>query len=305
MIELSRQLREIDRALLQELEARPTFPPDWDSMGDLARVADDTIDAFRDARRVRAEDSVLTRARAALDDAAQTDRLEYLDRDDVPQRVRHRLVRRLHRFNRLLMSYRRFLGVLQPVIEAVSLREQRPARVLELGSGSGAFALALAKLATRRQLPVEITGSDVVDRYIDSANVEASRRGLPVRFRHINAFDMANAVTPGDFDVVFIAQSTHHFSPGQVAKMVAQTRGICARRFVSIDGQRNWWSMAFAPLAGAVVTRDRRLVHDASISTRRFYADAELRILARIAAPQAQVEVRALNPGFTVLDVRF
>ena len=66
MIELSRQLREIDRALLQELEARPTFPPDWDSMGDLARVADDTIDAFRDARRVRAEDSVLTRARASF-----------------------------------------------------------------------------------------------------------------------------------------------------------------------------------------------------------------------------------------------
>ena len=188
MIELSRQLREIDRALLQELEARPTFPPDWDSMADLARVADDAVDAFRDARRVRAEGSVLTRARAALDHAAQTDRLEYLDRDDVPQRVRHRLVRRLHRFNRFLMSYRRFLGVLQPVIEAVSLREQRPARVLELGSGSGAFALALARLATRRQLPVEITGSDVVDRYIDSANVEASRRGLPVRFRHINAF---------------------------------------------------------------------------------------------------------------------
>jgi len=305
MIELGRQLKEIDRVLLRELEARETFPPDWDSMDDLARVAERTIQDFRTARRAHAEGSLLTRARAAMDDATQTDRLEYLDRDDVPQRVRHRLVRRLHRFNRLLMSYRRFLGVLQPVIEAVSLREQRPARVLELGSGSGAFALALARLAIRRKLPVEITGSDVVDRYIDAANVEASRRGLPVRFRQINAFDMAHAVTPGDFDVVFIAQSTHHFSPGQVAKMVAQARGIYARRFVSIDGQRNWWSMAVVPMAGAVVTRDRRLVHDASISTRRFYADAELRVLARIAAPQAQVEVRTLTPGFTVLDVRF
>jgi 2-polyprenyl-3-methyl-5-hydroxy-6-metoxy-1,4-benzoquinol methylase len=240
-----------------------------------------------------------------LDAATHTDRLEYLDRDDIPQRVRHRLVRGLHRFNRVLMSYRRFLVVLQPVIEAVSLREQRPARVLELGSGSGAFALALARLATRRRLPVEITGSDVVDRYIDAANLEAGRRGLPVRFRQINAFDMAQAVTPGDFDVVFIAQSTHHFSPGQVAQMLAQARGIYAHRFVSIDGQRNWWSMAFAPVAGALVTRDRRLVHDASISTRRFYADGELRVLARMAAPQAQVEVRPLEPGFTVLDVRF
>ena len=303
---LTRQLHDIDRALLRELEADPAFPPSWDSMPGLAAVAETTLERFRLARLERARaTSPLARVRGALDAATHTETLEYLDRDDVPQRARHRLVRRLHRFNRLLMSYRRFLGVLQPVIEAVSLREQRPARVLELGSGSGAFALAIARLATRRRLRVEITGSDIVGRYIDASNQEAAQRGLPVRFRRINAFDMTNAVTPGEFDIVFIAQSTHHFSPGQVAQVVAQAGAIYARRFVSIDGQRNWWSMLFAPMAGALVTRDRRLVHDASISTRRFYADAELRVLARIAAPLAQIEVRPLEPGFTVLDVRY
>jgi hypothetical protein len=45
------------------------------------------------------------------------------------------------------------------------------------------------------------------------------------------------------------------------------------------------------------------MLHDAVVSGLKFYADAELELIARVAAPTDEVQVRSLFPGFVVLRV--
>jgi hypothetical protein len=47
------------------------------------------------------------------------------------------------------------------------------------------------------------------------------------------------------------------------------------------------------------------MVHDAVISVRKFYGEAELEAIARMAAPDAQVTLGRIRPLNTVLTVRF
>ena len=140
--------------------------------------------------------------------------------------------------------------------------------------------------------------------YVADANIRAQARRLPVRFVELNAFDLLSTLTPGDFDICFIAQSIHHFSPGQLAMMVAQAGLAGARHFVGIDGRRSLLMAVGLPLFTAL-SLQRDFVHDAAITARRFYSEAELALIADIAAPGADVSVERAEPGYSVLHVRY
>lgn len=87
----------------------------------------------------------------------------------------------------------------ETLIEAVlsSARKDRALRVLDLGTGSGAIALALAK-----ELPLaELTASDVSDAALAVAQKNAEALGLDDRVRFA-AGDGFEAVPGGCFDVI-------------------------------------------------------------------------------------------------------
>ena len=252
-------------------------------------------------RRQRAR--LLERPWLALDEALRTDTLEHFDEPDYPEEKRLALARQLHRFNRLVFSYGRFLSVLRPFIEEVAGRRGRPARVLELASGSGEFAMALAKLSATRGLPVEVTGSDVQPAFVEAARERADARGLPVRFQQLDAFDLDHQ--PADaFDLVFIAQSLHHFNAGQLARVVASGHRLAEVAFVAVDGYRSLYLLSFLALATLPLSGALDFLHDSVVTARKLYSLAELDLLARLAAPEARVEVRANHPGFSVLTVQ-
>jgi hypothetical protein len=46
-------------------------------------------------------------------------------------------------------------------------------------------------------------------------------------------------------------------------------------------------------------------VHDAVISVRKFYGEADLEAIARMGAPEAEVSLGRIRPLNTVLTVRF
>lgn len=108
----------------------------------------------------------------------------------------------------------------------------------------------------------------------------------------------------GSYDLVFTVQSMHHFSPGQLAMMVAQSRKVATTAFVGIDGKRGLWNLVAVPVlsAGSLVWP---YVADGVTSTRRFYSEPELRLISELAAPGARVEVRTQFPAFSVLMTHF
>jgi len=299
------QLTHLNARVLERLRASgelqvPAADPRSDGI-DLERAVDTAIARLR-AERVGAARG-LTHLGAALDRRLFTERVEHMDRDDCPPEEKVRLVRALHRMNQVFLSYWRFLRLLRPFIDDVQRREGRALRVLELASGSGEFTLALARAADRRALPVEITGSDIQPAYVARANAEAAARGVPARFIELNAFAM-DTVPPGRFDLVFIAQSTHHFQPGQLARMVRHAHRISHVGFMSVDGQRSLSLLALLFGVGGATSAllgSTRFLHDAVVTARRLYSEPELQLIAEMAAPEAAVGVRTVHPGFSVL----
>ena len=318
-------LRDLDGTVAEAIRAEDGFPPDWTDFDELETVADDRIAAFRRRRREAARDRGPTWGlRDAVDRVVRTDRDEYIDRPDVDEEKKLEAVRELHRMNQVLGSYEVFADVLSYVADGVREREDRDddggegrdcgVAVLELASGYGEFALELERTGRADEDGIAVTGSDVVPRYVAEANERAEREGLATRFVELDALALgptaiasAAADTPGatgDPDVVFVAQSVHHFSPGQLARMVAGA-GEVADAFVAIDGRRTARVLGFLGPMAAVASRDPLLTHDAVVSSRRLYAEAELEVLATVAAPDATITTGARPPGFTVLDVRF
>lgn len=298
------QLAELNRRAAAALEAEGGWPPAWGSMAELEARADEAVKRLRARRLEMARRGSWALAwRAALERRLDTDAVEFLDRPDVPEGERLAIVRKLHVLNRALLSYQRFLSVLRPHILEIARETGRPARLLELASGSGEFTLELGRLAERRGLPVQLTGSDIVQAYVEDADYRALTQGVPVRFRQLNAFDLG-CLQPGEVDLLFIAQSVHHFTPGQLARMIAEGQRAGARRFIAVDGRRSLFLLGFLPLVTAVGL-DRRFMHDSFVSARRFFAEAELALIARVAAPGARVEVRRSEPAFSILTVRY
>lgn len=297
------QLEALNRRALAAMEAGGALPAAADD-AELERAVDAAVARLR-AERERAA-GAWERVATAIDRRVRTDAVEYMDRDDLPAEEKVRLVRALHRFNRTLLSYHRFLAILKPHVEAVNALTGRPARVLELASGSGEFTLELARLAARRGLPVEVTGSDIVPAYVERGNAEAAARGVPARFVRLNAFEMTG-VAPGDHDLVFIAQSAHHFTPGQLARMIRRAHRVASRAFLLVDGFRSLWLLGMLAATGGVagaVFGAPQFLHDAVVSGRRFFSEPELALIARLAAPAADIDVRTSRPGLSVLTVR-
>jgi SAM-dependent methyltransferase len=275
----------------------------WSTMNELDAEAERLVAALRTKRSSLAR-SPWERLCCWLDERVRTDELESLDRPEHPERAKLHQVRLLHMQNLLLRSYLRYRRALEPIVaEARALRGGDTVRVLELASGDGNMAIAIADEAARLGLPMEVTGSDVVPAYVARAKERARSRGSRARFRVIDAFAL-DAIAPGEHDVVFMAQSAHHFSPGKLSVLIAQAERAGASHAVIIDGHRSARMLLALPLL-ASLSMDRHFTGDALLSTRRFYSEPELALLARTAAPTATITIRTEQPLTTVLTVAF
>jgi len=296
------QLSQLNQHARRSLSDEGEFPPPWNSPDELEHAADEALQRLRDRRSELSARRPWWRLCNSLDRAVYSEAVEYLDQPDYPPEQKLHLVRLLHELNKAYFSYHRFLHYLRPSIARLSQQLGRPVRGLELASGSGELTMELARLAQKRGLPVEITGSDIVPAYVEDANERAEQRGLPARIIELNAFDMSTL--DGSYDLMFITQSIHHFSAGQLARMIAQAGAAGAHELVGIDGRRCVSNLVILPMTVSL-WRTPHFVHDAFLSARRFYADAELELIATMAAPTADVRVRAAQPGMTQLNVCF
>lgn len=258
---------------------------------DLSEVADHAIASLRARRRTEG-------LRARLDARIRTDEPEHLDDPTLPTADRDRLDDALDGHNRLVLAYPRFVAALAPfVAEAAATRT--PVRCLELASGSGRLALALAAHARRAGLPVEITGSDVNADAVASATRRAA--GTPgLAFRTLDATTL-DGVEPGQFDVVFLVQTAHHFTPGQLARITASGARAARVAFVGIDGYRAPWMPLVVAATAAVYPV---LLHDGLISARKFYSEAELRLIGELAVGADHLEVGRRWPGWSTWVAR-
>jgi SAM-dependent methyltransferase len=104
-------------------------------------------------------------------------------------------------------------GHLRPLEAALAAIEERPRRVLDLGTGTGDAAVAMARLWPE----AEVVGADV-----SPAMVEEARRKLPPELASAVRFEVADAAklpyADGAFDVVALANMIPFFD--ELARIV-------------------------------------------------------------------------------------
>jgi hypothetical protein len=294
------QLSALNRKAMHRLRARDGFPPAWADMPGLEQATNKWIERLRQERELLAGQGRLPgRIVEWLDRHIRTEAREHLDDPDFPEKKKLMAVWALHAFNLFFRSYHRFLAILEPVLRRAARARGGSARLLELASGSGEFTLALAKAARRKNLPVAITGSDYIEAYLERGRRAAASRNVQASFRLVNAYDMSN-IDEDEYDVVFICQSLHHFTPGQLAMMIAQARRVSTTAFVGIDGFRSVPLLFIVP-GPALATLRPAFFHDALLTARKLYSQPELELIGRIAAPGARVSVFRDFPAFSVL----
>jgi SAM-dependent methyltransferase len=223
-----------------------------------------------------------------LDRRLQTDRLEYLDRDDDDD-LKHKVIQALDRHER-----RRFFGA-QKVCAQMALGEVTDIaapKILELGCGFG----GLSRKLLENHPTAEVTVTDIAPTFV--AAVAASDLGshprATVREMDATAIDAPD----GYYDLAVFALSLHHLPPERAAQVIAEgTRA--ANKLLIIDLLRPPALVNLVVVAGALpFTGLVPLLHDGVISTLRAYSRSALRALAQYADPAITVEflTRPLGP---------
>ncbi|BBY44249.1 class I SAM-dependent methyltransferase [Mycolicibacterium celeriflavum] len=226
-----------------------------------------------------------------LDRRLWTERLEYLDRDDVDD-LKRKVVQALDRGGR-----RRRLGVYGKCARLVldEVADVATPKILELGAGLG----GLSEKLLEDHAAAEVTVTDIDPAFVTaiSAGDLGSHPRATVREMDATAIDAAD----GSFDLAVFALSLHHLPPEKATRVFAEgTRA--AKKLMIIDLRRPPAPVHAMVLAAALpLTRVVPLVHDGVISSLRAYSPSALRVLAQHADPKMTVQFRTRRFGPTVV----
>jgi len=225
-----------------------------------------------------------------LDRRLQTDRLEYLDRDDVDD-LKQKVVRSLDRAGR-----RRLLGAHQKLAKMVlaQVPDVPSPKILELGAGLGGLSSKLLEMHPT----AEVTVTDIDPTFV--ADMAAGDLGnnprATVQVMDATAIDAAD----GHYDLAVFAMSLHHLPPASAAQVLAEGTRV-AKKLLIIDLRRPPAPVHVVVLGVAwPFTGLSPLAHDGFISQLRAYSPSALSALAEFADPAITVEFPKQGMGPTV-----
>ncbi|MGV0742795.1 class I SAM-dependent methyltransferase [Mycolicibacterium sp. XJ870] len=218
-----------------------------------------------------------------LDRRLQTDRLEYLDRNDVDD-LKRKVMVSLDRAGR-----RRWIGV-HDKCARMALREVADVpspKILELGAGFG----GLSRKLLQNHPTAAVTITDIDPAFVAAVAASDLGRHPRVTVREMDA--TAIDAPDGYYDLAVFALSLHHLSPELAARVFAAgTRA--ARKLLIVDLPRPPAPLHMALLAVVLpLTKLSPLQHDGFISSLRAYSPSALRALAHHADPAITVEFRS------------
>jgi SAM-dependent methyltransferase len=232
---------------------------------------------------------------SCLDRLLQTDRLEYLDRDDVAVETKRSVVRALELTGDLFGNHERFAHI---ALEEVA--EVPDPSILELGSGHGGLSAKLLEMHPTAQVTVTDVEPDSV------AAIAAGPLGADVRatVRAMDATDIDAA--DGSFDLAVFALSFHHLPPTLASRVIAEGTRVAAK-LVIIDLPRPPAPLHLLRLATMLPFAPFfPFVHDGVISSLRSYSPSALRALAAYADEAIDIQLRGglVSPQVAVASRR-
>jgi SAM-dependent methyltransferase len=254
------------------------------------------VDAMRASRPAGA-----LAALGAVDRALYRDDPEYLDDPAFPRDQRVEVLAALDRLNRGMKSYERWTELVLELVRRAEDSGRSTARVHDLASGHGGFALSLKESLGDS---VDVIASDLVEEYLDLGRAEARSRRVDVRFVKQDATDL-HALADRSIDIFTCTQTVHHFPPGMVGRIVAQAASVARTGVLLIDAERGVVPIALLAPAMALLSRSWPAVHDTVVSLRRMYFEEELGLIIELSPlpAGARVDTGRFGPGYAYARV--
>ncbi|SMH42045.1 2-polyprenyl-3-methyl-5-hydroxy-6-metoxy-1,4-benzoquinol methylase [Rathayibacter oskolensis] len=173
--------------------------------------------------------------------------------------------------NRLVAGWR---GLYRARVRPL-LSPDRPTRVLDIGSGGGDIARALAGWAREDGLRLSLTAADPDERAYAFATSRPAPAG--VEFRRASSTELV--AEGARFDLVVSNHLLHHLSPEALQSLLADTERL-APRALHNDIERSRLAYTAYAVATRPLANGSFLHYDGSLSVRRSYTAPELRAVA-------------------------
>jgi SAM-dependent methyltransferase len=232
---------------------------------------------------------------SCVDRLLQTDRLEYLDRDDVDDGVKRSVICALEWTGEVFGNTEKFARIALDEVADVP-----DPKILELGAGHGGLSRKLLEWHPT----AELTVTDIQPTSV--AAIAAGELGehprATVREMDATAIDAPD----GHFDLALFAFSFHHLPPSLASRVFAEGTRV-ADKLVIIDLPRPPSPLHLLRLAVMLpLPPVVPFVHDGLISSLRTYSPSALRALAAHADPTIDVQLRGglMSPQVVVASRR-
>jgi ubiquinone/menaquinone biosynthesis C-methylase UbiE len=202
----------------------------------------------------------------------------------------------LDRINRWLGGRAPLRRFLFPRMTAAA---RRPLRVLDVGTGSAAGAVEIARWARRQGISTQLVALDRSGRHLSMAR-EAVRGFPEIRFTQADVFDLPFA--DESFDFVCSTLLLHHFAPAALRQLLPKLWRLSRGSVILNDLVRGrvpaWFFAASAPF----FARSPLTKHDGHASIRRAYTPGEMRrILDEAGLSQARLYTHGLYYRMTIV----
>lgn len=221
---------------------------------------------------------------SCLDRLLETDRPEYLDRDDIDDDVKRGIVTALDRIGTVFREHDRNAElVLREVADIAD------PKILELGAGHGALSRKLLEQHPTSRVTVSDINAESVAAMAASDLGEHPR--ATVRVIDATAIDAADS----EFDLAVFALSFHHLNPAQAAQVLSEGARVASELLV-IDLPRMPSLLHIVKLATmAPLALCWPFAHDGLISSLRSYSPSALRALGAHAGLDVEVSTNPFD----------
>ncbi len=182
--------------------------------------------------------------------------------------VTRQSLRELEVINRLLGGFALSLDALA----SLKLDPNRPARIVDVGCGSGDMLRRMAAWARRRNQPVELIGVDWNPVMIGEA--EAASVGYP-EIRYLQADVWSPALTSLEADVIHSSLFCHHFDAPELPKLLRHFAASARTAIVVNDLHRHWFAYYSIILLTRLFSRSAQVKYDGPVSVLRAMTRAD------------------------------
>lgn len=200
-------------------------------------------------------------------------RPELMDDPTIDPASHVRALRGLARLNALSRAWR----ILWPDVRSVVQSLNRPARLLDVASGSGDVPISLARRAAREGLTIEPAACDISERALAAAQSRAALCGIDL---NVYKIDVERQELPGSFDIVCCSLFMHHLSSPTAFEVLKRMAGAAGHLLLVSDLRRTRTGLMLAWAASRLVTRSRIVHVDAVRSVRAAFRPDEFAQLA-------------------------